>query len=397
MRNRALLLCASHNDLGLLRALRKLGYEIIVTGNVPRLAGEQYADTYIQADYSDKTRILEIAKEKRVDVISQCCNDLGVYTASYVAELLGLPGYDPYETTLKLHNKDKFKEFAKKYQIPTPEAVNFSCVSEAMEYLKQVKYPVIVKPVDASAGNGVQRMDSKQKAEDVVEHAFSKSREGRIVIEKFLDGAQYGFCTFLVDQKVRACCSNNEYSFLNPYRVEIDTFPADNFSQVGKILVEQIEKIASILQLKNGIFHLQYRMGSDGKPYILEVMRRVLGNMYSVPANQLNGMDWDYWETKAKCGLSMQDFPVHTRQEGYYAYKAILAGKNGRIKGISIPKRYDKYKMGEYFLKNSGDIIENYKSEPLGFLFFIFSSQEEMYRILVHEYDGCMVEMEEIQ
>ena len=65
MVKKALLLCTSHNDLGLIRALRKLGYYIIATGNVPGLIGEKYVDEYIQADYSDKERILEIAKEEK--------------------------------------------------------------------------------------------------------------------------------------------------------------------------------------------------------------------------------------------------------------------------------------------------------------------------------------------
>ena len=97
---KALLLCASHNDLGLVGALRKLGYEILVTGNVPGQPGEKYADQYIQMDYSDKEAILRLARKEKIDVICQCCNDFGVYTAAYVAEKLGLPGYDSYETTL---------------------------------------------------------------------------------------------------------------------------------------------------------------------------------------------------------------------------------------------------------------------------------------------------------
>ena len=396
MVKKALLLCTSHNDLGLIRALRKLGYYIIATGNVPGLIGEKYVDEYIQADYSDKERILEIAKEKKVGAVCQCCNDFGVYTASYVAEKLGLPGYDSYSTTLLLHNKDRFKEFAEKHQILTPKSVGFSSPEKALEWLAHAEYPVIIKPTDASAGNGIQRIDSFEEAEEAVMLAFSKSRKGTVVIEPFLTGSQHGFCTFLVNQKVAACSSNNEYSFLNPYRVEIDTFPADNFTSVSEILIAQIEKIASLLHLKDGIFHLQYIM-DGGKPQLIEVMRRILGNMYSVPANMLNGIDWDYWETRAKCGLSCADFPAHVRQEGFYAYKTVLAHRNGRIQSICIPEKYRKFIIGQSLLKEPGECVENYKSQPVGFLFFMFSSMEQMHRILIEEYGNSMVMMEEVQ
>ena len=362
---KVLLLCGSHNDLGLIKALRKLGAYIILTGNVCDLPGQKYADIYVQADYSDKEQILEIAKKYEINAVCQCCNDFGVYTASYVAEKLNLPGYDSYETTLILHNKNRFKEFTEKYDIISPKSVVFEKKEDALNYIKKIEYPVIIKPADASAGNGITKVNTIKEAEEAIEYAYNKSRINIILIEQFIEGTQHGFCTFLKDKKVIACCSNNEYSIINPYRVEIDTYPADNFAQVEKILVQEIEKIAEILNLRDGIFHLQYIM-KDSKPYIIEAMRRVLGNMYSVPANMLNNMDWDYWEVRAKCGLSCDDFPQNIRQEGFYAYKAILAKENGTIKSIRVPKEYEKYLWNSFYIMKEGDKVENYKSQPIG-------------------------------
>lgn len=388
---RALLLCASHNDLGLIRALRKLGYYIICTGSIQGQIGEKYVDEYIQADYSDKEDILKIAEEKKIDAICQCCNDFGVYTAAYVAEKMNLPGYDSYETTLLLHNKDRFKKFAIENKISTPAAETFTDEEAAIAWCRRhEQYPVIIKPVDASAGNGVSKADNGKEACGFIRKAFRASRAGKIVIESFISGTQHGFCTFLIDGKVAACSSNNEYSVLNPYRVEIDTFPADNFENVKEVLIAEIEKIALLLKLKDGIFHLQYIM-HDNKPYIIEVMRRVLGNMYSVPANMLDNIDWDYWEVRAKCGLDCGEFPQCVRQEGYYAYKTILAQKNGVIMSVEIPREYEKYLIGKILLKQIGEEIGNYQSTPVGFLFFMFSSQEEMKKVLITDYTNSLV------
>lgn len=391
---KALLLCASHNDLGLIRALKKLGYYIVVTGKIPDQPGQRWCDLYIAADYSDKERILQIAIKQKVQVIVPCCNDFGVYTAAYVAEKLGLPGYDSYETTCILHNKDRFKAFACKNGIHTPKSEVFSSIENAMSYLKCcVAYPVIVKPADASAGNGTMRLDDFDGAKAVIETAFAKSKKRRIVIEPFIIGSQHGFCTFLIDGKVVAVCSNNEYSFINPYRVEIDTFPATTYEQSKKMLIADIEKIASVLKLKDGIFHLQYIFDGE-KPQILEVMRRVLGNMYGVPGNQITGLDWEYWEVRARCGWSLENFPRQMSQVGYFAYKTILASGNGRIKSIVIPKSYNKYIYARFMLKQSGDEITHNMSEPIGFLFLMFVSQEEMQRVLIEEYREDLVVME---
>lgn len=390
---KALLLCTSHNDLGLIRALKKMGYFIVATGNKENSPGQKWVDKYIQADYSDKELILSIACEEQIDAICQCCNDYGVYTAAYVAEKLALPGYDSYETTLILHNKDKFKKFAKEHNIFTPVSDSFEDRTAAYKAIEAMQFPVIVKPTDASAGNGITKVLRKENAWQAIDGAFEKSRAKRIVIEQYIEGTQHGFCTFLVNQKVVACCTNNEYSILNPYRVEIDTYPADKWEEVYPILVEQIEKIAQILNLKDGIFHLQFIL-QDGKPWIIEVMRRILGNMYSVPANMLTGIDWDYWETRAKCGLDCTGIPRNTIQEGFFAYKAILADKEGRVDHINIPESYNKYLFDVFLLHKEGDIITDHKREPIGFLFMMFSDQEEMKNILIEQYRCDLVKLE---
>ena len=388
---KVLLLNASHNDLGTMLALRKMGFYIIVTGNRPGLPAEKYADEYIQADYSDKDLILTIARNHKIDAICQCCNDFGVYTAAYVAELMGLPGYDSYETTLLLHNKDKFKQFSAVNNVLTPMAVSFNKLSDALSWLKSnISYPIIVKPTDASAGNGILRVDNYEQGKLAIYTAFDKSRSKCIVIEPFLTGSQHGFCTFLINRKVVAICSNNEYSIVNPYRVELDTFPSTTYDQSVSILVEQIEKIASLLQLKDGIFHLQY-IYTNGKPYILEVMRRVLGNMYSVPGNQLTGIDWNYWEARARVGLDISEFPAIVNQEGFYAYKTLLGNRNGCIIDVRVSEQLKKYMYNEYHLWQPGYEITHWDTEPLGFIFLIFKSQDEMREVLIDQYGGVEV------
>lgn len=393
MMKKALLLCASHNDLGLIWSLRKLGFYVLATGRTPGLIGEPYVDKYIQADYSDKELILEIAAREKVDVICHCCNDFGVYTAAYVAEQLGLPGYDSYETTLTLNNKDRFKQFARENGITTPRAEMFTDRRAACEYIREAAYPLIVKPVDCSAGNGIHKAENVEEAAWAVDKAFEKSRAGRIVVEPYITGTQHGFCTFLHDQKVVAQCSNNEYSILNPYRVEIDTFPADNGSEVSKVLIGQIEKMAELLKLHDGIFHLQYIVDVNGVPQIIEVMRRAIGNMYWYPAEKLTSFDWNYWEVRARCGLSCEDVPTGCRQEGFYAYKTILAPGNGTIKSIMIPDKHSKNLMDMVLLKRAGDTVTHYESEPVGFLFLNFRTQDEMKQALIQEYDNSMVEL----
>ncbi|GHT19950.1 hypothetical protein AGMMS4957_05430 [Bacteroidia bacterium] len=393
MQKRVLILNTSHNDVRLILALKEMGFYVIATGNQPGLVGEKYVDEYIRRDYSDKEAMLKLAESLKIDAICACCNDLGVLTAAYVAEQLGLPGHDTYENTLIMHHKDRFKQFAKEHGINTPLSEYFSTEREAIDWANTAEYPIIVKPTDLSAGRGVSRAGSYEEAIVAFKNAFATSRVKRIIVEPFIDGSQHGFCTFIKNKKVVACCSNNEYSVVNPYRVEIDTFPADNYEDVKVLLIKEIEKMVSILNLKDGIFHLQYRM-KEGRPYIIECMRRVLGNLYMIPAEQLTGINFDYWESRSHCGLDCSDFPENTEQKGFYAYRTIMGNKNGTVKNIVVPESFKKYIFDKCMLWKPDIPIKDYMSEPLGFLFFQFDSKEEMKRVMLEQYDSIFAEYE---
>lgn len=381
-----LLLNISHNELGLIRALHQLGYYILATGNNALLPGKEFVDEYVPLDYSNKDLILELAKSRHIDAICPCVNDFGVITAAYVAEKMNLPGHDTYENTLILHHKDKFKEFTKKYNIQSPISTSFDSISSAKEWVANIsEYQIIVKPVDLTGGKGCSRANNIEEALLAIDKAYSCSRVKHIVIEPYIEGTQHACCAFLVNQKVRAICSNNEYSFTNPYKVEVDTFPADYFDEIQDFLIGEIEKIASILKLKDGIFHAQYIL-QNRKPYIFEVMRRVLGNLYMIPASKLTGIDWEYWEAKAKCGLSVDNMPYINEQKGFWAYRCVMGTKDGVIESIRIPESVQKYIFDKYEMLKPGDVVENWQNSQLAFYFMQFNTAKEMRKIMVDEF-----------
>lgn len=390
---RILILQAGFNELGVISQLKKEGHYVIAIGNQPGLIGQQYVDEYYCQDYSQKDEVLQFMKEKKIDCICACCNDTAVLTSVYVAEKMGLQGYDSYESAEIIAHKNLFKRFARDNGIYTLPAEEFDRVEDAEEYIRTgIKYPIIVKPVDLSGGKGVARCDDEYEALEAVNNAFKMSRQKNIVIEPFILGTQHGFCTFLKDKKVIACCSNDEYSVVNPYRVEIDIFPASNIDKYQNILISQVEKMAELLDLSDGIFHLQY-MESNGKVYILEAMRRIIGNMYSIPATKACGFDWDCWEARASIGESCLEAPKAMKKRGYYAYRAIIAPRNGVIKEIKIDESLEKYIFQRIILEKTGNIVENYKGSTLGIIFFEFQSNEEMKRVLLDEYNKIRVEM----
>jgi len=375
-------------------ALKELGCYVITTGNRPESTGHKLADEYVYGDYTDLDAMLRVAVEKKVDAVCPCCDDMGVKTAALLSEKLGFSGQDTVEATLTIHDKDRFKRFAKELGINTPRAESFCHEQEALRWSEQVtEFPLIVKPVDLSAGNGIRRADNREQLQANIREAFRASRAKRILIEPFLTGTQHGFCTYLIRQKVVAVCSNNENSFINPYRVEVDCYPASHAEEVSRELIEQIERMARALNLADGIFHLQY-IYHEGRACILECMRRVLGNLYSVPAEMLGGgFNWDYWQARAVCGFGTEGFPDRVPQQGFWAYRALIARENGVYDGIEVDEDIAPFVFRKWMLHEPGFQIENHMSTPMGFLFMGFSSEEEMHRTMIERYDGIRVKV----
>ena len=388
---KALILNISHNDLGQIRALKQLGYYVIGTGNNPQLPGRMLVDRYIPEDYSDKDAILRIATDNSIDAICSCCNDFGVITAAYVAEKMGLPGHDTYETAKTIHHKNLFKEFTRAHGIPSPVSHCFAQKEEAVEWVKEHgKYPLMIKPVDLTGGKGCARTENLSSSISAIAQAFQISRCKRIVVEPFIVGSQHACCTFLVDKRVRAICTNDEYSITNPYKVEVDTYPATGFEPIRDLMIRLIERMAVALDLKDGIFHIQYIM-QEGKPYIIEAMRRILGNLYMLPAMKLTGLDWDYWETRAQCGLPLDGFPTSLKQEGYWAYRCVMGNKKGIVHDVVIPQEFRQYMFDKFEMWHENDVVEDVLNTQLGFYFFQFPNAEKMKEMMVDRYSDIHV------
>jgi biotin carboxylase len=370
-----------------------MGHYVIAIGNQRGLPGQNYADEYFCVDYSQKEQVLEFALKHKIDRVCACCNDTAVLTADYLAEKMHLDGYDSRDSSAVICYKNLFKQYALKHDILTLQAKEFFDANEAKLWVDKASYPLIVKPVDLSGGKGIRRCNDRAEADAAIDNALKASKTGMVVIEPFIEGTQHGFCTFVVNKKVVAYCSNNENSVVNPYRVEIDTFPAERIERYADLLISQVEKMAADLDLSDGIFHLQY-IEKNGKIYILEVMRRIIGNMYSVVASAANDFEWDYWQARAGIGMDCSHAPYRMGNRGFFAYRALIPPKNGKIKDIVIEKEIEPYIFRKNIFRHIGDTVDNYVGDTVGIVFLKFTSKEEMNRVMMEQYEKIRVEIQ---
>lgn len=393
MKKNILILNGSICELPIIQKAKEMGFYVYTTGNMPELVGHLYADEYIPADYSDKESILNIVKEHKIDHIVSCANDFGVITAAYVAEYMGWKGHDSYRTAKLLHHKDLFKQYCYEKNIPSPVSKVFTEKLAARDYIQSCIYPIIVKATDLTGGKGIRKAENLREAESAIDNAFLCSREKHIVIEPFITGTQHTIDTFIIDRKVAVFTSCNCFSSINPYLIQSETLPATNIEEVQGQLCHIIEDMAADLNLADGILALQYIL-CNGKPYIIEMMRRCFGNQFLTLMDAITGFPWEEAYIKAAIGENCHDIVCQQPTVRFCGHHGIMATQNGVLKGYSIPEKIKKHLFHKIDMIQPGEKITNYLNEKIAYLYYSYDNQDEMNRDVQQFNDLIKIEYE---
>lgn len=393
-RPRVLVLNGSLSEIPLIEEAHKLGYYVITTGNAPTLIGHPYADEYIGCDYSDKDAILDLVRNHNIEGIISCANDFGALTASYVAEKMGWPGHDSYEAALVLHRKDLIKKFYAENDIRSPASVRFTDEKSAVEYARTAEYPLIVKATDLTGGKGINRADNFEQAQKAIRIAFDASRVKHIVIEAFIVGQQETMVGFIANQKVVCTIASNCYSPINPYLIQSEIMPSDHYETVKEELTGVMEKISRVLNLADGVITLQYLV-KDGVPYIFEMQKRCLGNQFLTTATAATGFPWHEGLVRAELGLDCTGLKAGKPLAKNVGHHGIMARRNGVVKRVTIPEEIKKHTFKSYELLKSGQKLENYMAERVGYIYLSYDDRQEIVNTVKCLNDRITVEFED--
>ena len=110
----------------------------------------------------------------------------------------GLSIFGPTRLAAELEGSKVFsKEFMRKYNIPTPEAITCSSAAEVKDALKRVKVPAVLKVDGLASGKGVVIVESEKEAAEFLRLVFDEKRFGtaatRVLVEEFLTGEEVSF------------------------------------------------------------------------------------------------------------------------------------------------------------------------------------------------------------
>lgn len=379
-----LLLGGSQQQVIAIETAKKLGYYTIVCDYLPDNPGQNYCDKFYLESTTDKEAILKIAKKESVDGIVAYASDPAAPTAAYVAEKLGLPT-SPYKSVKILSNKDLFRKFLLKHNFNCPKMVSASSYDELLEKIVKLKFPVIIKPVDSSGSKGIKRLTSIDNLKYFYEKAIKFSRNKRVIVEEFVETVGFPLAGdgFSVNGKLVFWAFSDDhfdYNSNNPLAPIAETYPYIQPLSLQKRIVDEIQRLLSLLKMETGAYNFEARIDKNEKIYLMEVGPRNGGNGIPIITKYATGIDMLYYTLKAAMGENC-DFLKYKQVEGFWSTYMVHSNKSGILKEIKIEEKYEKENLLEFQSNyKPGDMIPIFDGAngAIGTMLSKYSSYAEM-------------------
>lgn len=379
---------------------RELGYYVITCDYLPKNPGHQFADEYHNVSTTDKDGVLGLARELAIDGIVAYASDPAAPTAAYVAEKMGLPG-SPYESVRLLTEKDLFREFLQSHGFNSPVARGYTTYADAMADVDRFKFPVMVKPVDASGSKGVVKVYSKDGLKLAIEEALSYSRAKRFVMEEFIvkKGYQVSGDGFSVDGKLVFTSYGNElYSGKGTREyVALGEFWPSLLTEGQKARVDaELQRLITALGMRTCAYNIEVILDKDDNVYILELGPRNGGSYIPQLIKYATGVDLVDATLKAAMGDTVPHLEM-TPTKGVFSNYMIYSTVSGRFKRLDFDPNFHSANLLEiHCTATPGDIVHAYQntSHSLGTILFRARSIDEMISITdsIQDYYKVVVE-----
>ena len=165
---------------------------------------------------TDLNALSEFALNNKIDLTVVGMDDPLCAGIVDVFEAKGLRVFGPKKNAAILEGSKAFsKNLMKKYGIPTADYEVFGDASEALDYLKNAKFPIVLKADGLALGKGVLICENYEDACAGVKSLMTDKNFGsagdKIVIEEFLTGPEVSVLSFVDGKTIRLMSSAKDY------------------------------------------------------------------------------------------------------------------------------------------------------------------------------------------
>jgi biotin carboxylase len=268
-------------------AASSLGVDLIVASEEPPPI--EMGDRYVHIDCSDPDRAAEqitsLGDTTTIDAVI-AADDQGVLVAARAAENLGLPG-NPYAAAAATRDKARMRQAFDAAEIEQPAYVTIGPDDPIEEIARDVGLPLVMKPLDRSASQGVIRVDRPEDLEVTAERIRNiVGAAATLLAEAYVPGAEIAIEGMLRDGELRVLAIFDKPDTPSgPYFPETllitpSRLPDDALTEAERVAAAGVRALG----LSTGPVHIELKMEGD-RARIIEVAARSIGGLCSRSLN----------------------------------------------------------------------------------------------------------------
>lgn len=287
---KALVLAGGLPQIELLKQLKSRNVEtVLCDGNANALA-RPFADSFCQIPIFDVETVKGVAEKENVDFLITVCADQVLLVVAQVSEMLGLPCYIDYKTAQLVSDKKQMKRVFWENGIPTSRYAELAELD--WDQIGKLRYPMVVKPVDAYSSRGVRKVWNREELEACFREASQISRTGGVIVEEFVAGDEISVDVYVENGEAKILCVSNSEKISDADRFIIfrGRYPA----AASREILDQIQRVAQQIADAFGLVDspMLIQMIHDGERVsVLEFCARTGGNMKYLLIKRACGFD----------------------------------------------------------------------------------------------------------
>ena len=361
--------------------LKERGFYVILLDYLDNPPAKQYADEHLKVSTLDKELVLNIAKERKADIVISTCVDQANSVCCYVAEKLNLPHPYSYQVSLDVTDKVRMKSIMIENKVPTSRYVYVRNIEEALN--QDLEYPLMVKPADSNSANGVKKVKDIDELKEYLPIALNYSRNGFAIVEEFVSGVEISAYCVIVNNKAKLLMAQERISVIEGEENTIKCYAAYAPARISSIAMGKIEgiatQIARAVHLDNTPLFFQGIVSNDNIN-VIEFAPRVGGGISSKTIKYSTGFDiidaaidsffcipitFSNWHSMDKIYVVNQIYGSNGYYDRTIGEKELL--EDGTIDNLS-------------FYKKKGDYIDDKRASSgrIGVMVFSATSEKEV-------------------
>lgn len=288
-----LILGGNPETSALVRLANEMGIKTIVASARHTDDAKKYAWKATDVDGMDVPGLIALAKEEQVDGVLVGVADILVPSYCKVCDALGFPCYATQQIVDVFSFKDTFKETCERYGVHGIPEYHLDADMKP-EDVAQIKYPVMIKPVDNGGGVGMTLVYNRSELKAGVEKALEASHKKRFIVERYMNCDDVGLYYTFKDGVCSASCVFDRYTTDEQpglSRVNLGSiYPSKHLKDYYEHMHSNAVRMFREIGIRNGVLLLQ-AFYEDGEFYVYDTGFRLQGEAPHFIIKAVQGFD----------------------------------------------------------------------------------------------------------